>query len=58
MSCTQTEVEAVKVSAYEIEPTCAQAVVCDSCNQIIKEACDHNYIDGECEGCGSFESGV
>ena len=54
VSCTQIEIETlVRVSAYDVEPTCNQAVVCDSCHQTIKEALTHNYVDGVCEHCGS-----
>ena len=43
-SCTQTEIDTtVYVPADDVEPTCENAVVCESCNQIIKNAIGHSF---------------
>ena len=43
-SCTQTEIDTtVYISTDDIDPSCEEAVVCESCNQTMKEALGHNF---------------
>jgi hypothetical protein len=43
-SCTQTEVDTtVYVSTDDVDPTCTDDVICESCQQTMKTALGHNY---------------
>lgn len=45
-SCTQTEIDTtVYVSTDDIDPTCTNAVICESCHQTMKEALGHTWGD-------------
>ncbi len=49
-SCTQTEIiTQQEVSTDDIEPTCTDAVVCERCQQTVKEALDHDEISHDAQ---------
>ena len=66
-SCTQTEIDTtVYVPVEYVEPTCTDAVVCDSCKQTMKDALGHtegevvveNNVAPNCTEKGSYDNVV
>ena len=61
-SCTQAEEETLlQIPTEEAEPTCTEAVICESCNLTIKEALGHSWNNTSCSApktctvCGATE---
>ena len=64
-SCTQTEIDTtVYVSTDDVDPTCTEAVICESCHQTMKAALGHtnseavveNRVEPDCTTDGNYDS--